>query len=228
MSNLSPIKNISLFQGLDDEDIEQLERSLVKRKFRAGQMIFHMGDEGGNLYIINKGKAKVTIPSESGDDLILDILTPGEIMGEISLIDGMPRSASVQAIEDTEVLCLYREDFLNLLKSRFNIVLHILKVLAQRLRNTDMMLAESHFLNITGRLAKKLMDLAHSFGIEEEKTIRLSVRVTQRDLASMIGATRESVNKTMKIFKEEGIIGWHKGYIRIIDKEKLISYAGPI
>jgi CRP-like cAMP-binding protein len=215
------IQSIPLFRTLKETDLRRLERRLVRRRYGRGEVLFHMGDEGGNLYIIQSGRVKVTIPSVEGEEVILTILSAGEILGEISLIDGKPRSATVQAMKDTEVFCLYREDFLDVLQERFEVVLGILEILADRLRHTDVLLAESRFMDISARLAKKLLDLTRTFGIEEETGTRIGVRVTQRDLASMVGATRESVNKQLKAFRESGLLTMREGHIQVLDPEGL-------
>ena len=223
MSYLHLLKKIPIFSRLEDPDLASLEIFLTQRRYPEGQTIFHMGDEGENLYIIYSGRVKITLPSPQGEEVILTILSAGEILGELSFIDGKPRSATVQAIEETEVLSLAREDFLNFLRKRFDLALRVLEVLAQRLRETDSLLAESYFLDITSRLAKKILDLGRSFGIREKSGIRIGVRVTQKDLASMVGATRESVNKQLKVLRQRGIIDIVNGHIIILDAEGLTS-----
>ncbi|MCF8062172.1 MAG: Crp/Fnr family transcriptional regulator [Deltaproteobacteria bacterium] len=221
MSATPLIRTIPLFSTLKESDLRRLESRLVRRRYAGGEVLFHMGDEGGNLYIIQRGRVKVTIPSVEGEEVILAILSAGEILGEISLIDGKPRSATVQAMKDTEVLCLFREDFLEVLQERFDVVLGILEILADRLRHTDVLLAESRFMDITARLAKKLLDLTRAFGIQEENGVRIGVRVTQKDLASMVGATRESVNKQLRVLRESGLLSMTEGHIRVLDPEGL-------
>ncbi|MGD8387948.1 MAG: Crp/Fnr family transcriptional regulator [Desulfobacteraceae bacterium] len=222
MSETDVLRRIPLFSTLEETDLSRLERRLVQRRYSRGQVLFHMGDEGGNLYILRQGRVKVTIPSEDGEEMILAILGSGEILGEISLIDGKPRSATVQAMKDTEAMCLYREDFLEVLKGRFDMVLRVLEILAGRLRQTDVLLAESHFMDITSRLAKKILDLGKAFGVEEDGGVRIGVRVTQRDLASMVGATRESVNKQLKVLREQGLLIMKEGYMQILDLQGLV------
>ena len=219
------LRKIPIFKALEEPDLDRLEKCLIRRRYAGGQVLFHMGDEGGNLCIIQKGRVKVTIPSSDGEEVILTILSAGEIIGEFSLIDEKPRSATVQAMEDTEVLCLHREDFLDLLRGRFDVVLRVLEVLTRRLRVTDILLAESHFLDITARLSKKILDLSRSFGVKEEDVIRIGVRVTQKDLASMVGATRESINKQLKVLREKGIVNLKNGYIEILDPVRLARRA---
>jgi len=217
MSPVKLLRKIALFRSLKDSDLARLESCLVKCRYSAGEVVFHMGDEGGRLYIIERGRVRVAIPSPSGDEFILAILSGGEILGELSLFDGKPRSATVQALEETEALCLHRKDLLDLIGNRSEVAVHLLEVLARRLRKTDVSLAETHFLDITARLARKIQDLGSAFGIREGEVLRLGVKMTQKDLASMMGVTRESVNKQLKMLRNEGIIRIDSGYIEILD-----------
>ncbi len=219
------LRKIPIFEDLEEEDLSRLEAALVRRRYSKGQVIFHKGDEGGSLYILQQGRVKVAIPSLQGEEMILTILSEGEILGELSLIDGKPRSATVEALEETEVLCLRREDFLQLLSTRFEAVLRVLQVLSRRLRDTDALLAESFFLDVTSRLAKKILDLGRLFGVQEKGTTRIGVRMTQKDLASMVGATRESVNKQFRWFKEQGLVHLEDGYLTIVDAVRLARRA---
>lgn len=221
MSPSSLRQKIGLFSRLDPADFRLLEKRLVRRRYPGGQALFHMGDEGGSFHIIVSGRVKVTIPSTSGEELILAILSTGDLLGELSLFDGKPRSATVQAVEDTETLCLHHDDLMALMRSHFGIVEKILEVLAGRIRDADKQLAESRFLDITARLAKKILDLGDAFGVKEEGKIRIGVKVTQKDLASMIGATRESVNKQLMALRNKGFIRIDEGTIEILNREKL-------
>jgi len=219
------LKTHPIFNGLDEQDLQHIEKNLTARRYRSGQIVFHMGDEGGNLYIIHRGRVKVFIPGREGDEVILSILGSGEILGELSFIDGKVRSASVQTIEESEMYILRRQDFLALMRDRFNVVQHVLEILAQRLRDTDTMLAECHFLDVNERLAKKIWDMGIQFGIRENQRIRIGVKVTQKDLAAMVGATRESVNKQLKRFREKGVVDLSEGYISILNPILLARIA---
>ena len=216
---------VPLFAGFGPSDFESLEKCLVRRRYPAGQTLFHIGDDGGSLHFIERGRVKVTIPSSSGEELILAILGAGNLLGELSLFDGKPRSATVQALEDTETLCLHREDLLALMRGRFDVVEKILVVLAGRIRDTDTLLADKHFLDITARLAKKILDLGDTFGIQEGGQVRIGVKITQKDLASMIGATRESVNKQLKALRDQGLVRISGGTIEILKRERLVQKA---
>jgi CRP-like cAMP-binding protein len=225
MSLAKLLKTTGLFSCLTDDDLQWLQASMLHRRYAEGQIIFHMGDDGGSLYIIKRGRVKVVIPSRRGEEVILAILSTGEILGELSLFDGKPRSATVQAIEDTEIVCLQRDDFLFFLRSRFEAVLQVLCVLSLRLRETDESLADAHFLNLRPRLAKKILDLARVFGIWEDDRVRIGVKVTQRDLASMVGATRESVNKQFMKLRQSELVQLKNSYITILDPVQLAGRA---
>ncbi len=219
------LKKGRLFSDMPEGDLRRLEASMTRRSYTGGQIIFHMGDDGGSLYLIARGRVKVSIPSPQGDEVILAILSAGEILGELSLIDGKPRSASAEAIGKTEILCLQREAFLEFLRTRFDAALHVLEVLARRLRETDASLADAHFLDLRSRLAKKIIDLARIFGIREKDKLRIGVQVTQRDLASMVGAARESVNKQFMQMQQEGLVHLENRYITILDPVRLARRA---
>lgn len=225
MAPANLLTRIPLFSGLDPSDFRQLEGRLSRRRYAAGQVLFHMGDEGGSLHVIERGRVKVTIPASSGEELILALLSQGELLGELSLFDGKPRTATVQALEETETICLHRDDLLDLLRSRFPVVVKVLEVLAQRLRNTDALLAESHFLDIRTRLARKLVALGESFGEREGEVVRIGVKITQRELASMIGATRESINKQLKALRDQQLVRFDGGTIEILNLERLAQRA---
>ncbi|MFC1591016.1 Crp/Fnr family transcriptional regulator [Thermodesulfobacteriota bacterium] len=225
MSVASILKKIPIFEDLTDEDLAHLSECLIRRHFSKGQVVFHKGDEGGGLYIITQGKVKVVLPSQDGDEVILSILTEGEIIGELSLFDGHNRSASVGVLEDTEFLYLSRNDFMEFLSTRFHAVRRVLEMLTLRLRDTNDMLEGAFFLDTTSRIAWKILVLGRQFGIYEDGIIRVGVRVTQSDLASMVGATRESVNKQLKMFREHGMVTFENGYFTILDPARLARRA---
>lgn len=223
LSNLRT--KVPLFRCLEPADFRFLEKCLVRRRYPGGQVLFHMGDDGGSLHILVRGRVKVTIPSSSGEELILAILATGDLLGELSLFDGKPRSATVSALEDTETLCLHREDLVALLRNRFGAVEKILEVLAARIRDADKQLAESHFLDVKARLARKLLDLGDAFGVGERGRVRIGVKVTQKDLASMIGATRESINKQLRTLCAQGLVRVADGTLEILNREGLAQKA---
>ncbi len=219
------LKNIPLFAGLHEQELTQLSRHFIKRNYPKGQILFHKGDEGGNLYIILRGSLKIVLPSSDQEEIILAILTIGEVVGELSFIDGKQRSATVVAAEDTDVLSLKRDDFLKFLSNNFNAVRKIFEILAGRLRDTDDTLEEAYFFDLPARIARKLLSLARQFGAWDHDRISIKVRLTQRDIAAMAGTTRESVNKQLRILRQKGLIKYDGGYLTILDPARIARRA---
>jgi len=215
------IAQIPLFQTLDDDDIHHLAASLRRRPLKRGEVLFRKGDEGSTLYVITKGSVKIILPSRWGDEMAPAILSEGDFFGEMALFDGMPRSADVIAVEDTELLALNRADFLRFIRGKDKAVESFLTYLSLRLRRTDDLLGDACFLPVASRLAKRFAELAEAWGVPEKEGVLIDLKLTQTDLASMVGATRESVNKEMALLKKDGIIAMRAGKTFIIDVARL-------
>jgi CRP/FNR family cyclic AMP-dependent transcriptional regulator len=212
-----------LFSGLGPEPLRAIAQTLRRRRFRRGEVLFHEGDPGDSLFIVASGAVKVVVPSEEGGEAILATLQRGDFLGELALLDGAPRSASAIALEATETLALPRERFNALVASEPVIRDALLSSLAGELRRLTAHVAELHFLDLTGRLAARLARLAEEHGTREaDGSIRLDAPLTQSDLAAMIGATRQSVNKLLGEFVEEGLLRLDRDAIVIPDLEALV------
>lgn len=215
------IKKIPLFNTLGEEEIMELAESLRRSTLKQGQTLFYKGDEGTALYIVRKGTIKIVLPSRIGDEIIVTIFSEGDFFGEMALLDGEPRSADAIAIEPSEVFVLKRSDFLAFLQSNVNAIESILSLLSKRLRSTDELLEDTCFLNISVRLAKKLVDLSKSYGRKEGDIVHIDLSLTQKELGDMIGATRESINKELKNLREKQIIKTSGNKIQILDIDRL-------
>jgi CRP/FNR family transcriptional regulator, cyclic AMP receptor protein len=215
------LKNIPLFQQLTQEDRDHLSSSIRNQTLKKGDILFHKGSKGTALYIIKKGKIKVSLPSSLGDEVVLAIFSDGDFFGEMALLDGMPRSADATAIEPTELLLLNRQDFISFLNGNKNAVQAVLQSLSLRLRKTDDLLEDTCFLNISARFAKKLLELAAKHGHQDGETIHIDLAFTQKDLASMVGATRESINKELRVLREKGLVSIRENSIYIHNLERL-------
>ena len=223
MESLSILKNVPLLQFLSDEDLAQLSLSLRVQRLRKKHALFRKGDEGTALYIIRKGKVKIVLPSKVGEEVILTIFSEGDFLGEMSLLDEKPRSADAVAMEESEVYVLNRTDFLSFLQENENAIKCILSCLSERLRKTDDLLEDASFLSVSARLAKKLVELGREFGVKEkeEDVVRIGLRLTQQDMADLVGTTRESINKELRVLREKGLVSTESGYIRLLDLERL-------
>jgi CRP-like cAMP-binding protein len=171
--------------------------------------------------MITAGKIKIVRQSRDGDEMILAVLSAGDFCGEMALLDGMPRSADAVAVEETHLYGLNRKDFLAYVMNNETAVKAILSALSNRLRKTDDFLEDIFFLNVAARLAKKLIELAMANGIREGGIGPIKLSVTQKDLAGMVGATRESVNKELRSLREKNLVSLSGGAILIHDVEAL-------
>lgn len=213
---------VPLFVGLDTAGLESIGRGMRSRRFRRGEVIFHLGDPGDALFIVTSGAVKISLPSEGGDEAILATLRPGDFFGELALLDGAPRSATAAALEPTETLVLPRDRFRDLVASEPAIRDALLAALARELRRLTVHVEELHFLDIAGRLAARLARLCEEQGKKlPNGTIRLDGPLTQTDLASMVGCTRQSVNKLLGQFVEHGLLVLERDAIVVIDLDGL-------
>jgi CRP-like cAMP-binding protein len=215
-----------LFAGLGPEALEAIARSLRIRRFRRGEVLFHEGDPGDALFIVASGAVKVVVPSEEGEEAILATLKRGDFLGELALLDGAPRSASAIALEATDALTLPRDQFRALADAEPAIRSALLEAMARELRRLTKHVAELHFLDLTGRLAARLVRLAEEHGERlPDGSVRLDAPLTQSDLAAMIGATRQSVNKLLGEFEEEGLLRLERDSIVVADVPALARAA---
>src|SRR6266849_1803205 len=209
------LRQVPLFAGLADEDIRELMSVAKRRTFRNGEVIFHREDPGQVLYVIKEGKVKISLVSPDGQEISLVVFGKGECFGELTILDGLPRSADAVALEKVECYTLQRSDFHQAIIKNPKIAIQVLEVLSKRLRTTDNMVEDLIFLDVYGRVAKKLLELADSHGTKVENGTRIEVRLTQQALASMVGASRESVNKVMGYFTDKNFISTDKHRITL-------------
>jgi CRP/FNR family transcriptional regulator/CRP/FNR family cyclic AMP-dependent transcriptional regulator len=215
------ISQVPLFSQLSKDDLEALAEKAQRRRFRSGQVVFYKDDAGTHFYVIMEGKVRIALPSPQGEEITLAILGPGDLFGEFSLLDGGPRSATAVAAEDVWALSVSQRDFLSWLAGRPSAAIALLRVLSRRLRRSDELLGDASFLNVPGRLAKKLLELSELYGRETPRGRPVEIRLTQEELGSTIGVTRESVNKYLRYFSSKGWVGLRKARIIILDGNAL-------
>jgi len=216
MSRVSMLRNVPLFAGLSDQELEVLAGSLGRRTFGKGMIIFHKGSVGQTLYIIESGKVRIFILSESGQEISVNVYGPGDVFGELALLDGLPRSAGAVVMEKTVTFTLHRDDFLRHLEACPHMARSIIEVLSTRLRYTTAYAETLAFLDVYGRVAAKLLELADRYGVKKNG-IEIDLRLTQAELATWVAATRESVNKALGTFRDQGLIKVEGQRITILD-----------
>jgi CRP/FNR family transcriptional regulator/CRP/FNR family cyclic AMP-dependent transcriptional regulator len=220
MSKVTLLRNVPFFASLSDQELEVLADSLGKRTFGKGMIIFHKGSPGQTMYIIESGKVRIFILSESGQEISVNIYGPGDVFGELALLDGLPRSAGAVAMEKTVTFTLHRDDFLRHLEASPRMARSIMEVLSTRVRYTTDYAESLAFLDVYGRVAAKLLELADRYGVQKEG-IEIELRLTQAELASWVGTTRESVNKVLGTFRDYGLIEVEGQRITILDQPGL-------
>ena len=215
---------VPLFRLLPDDDLDTLASACRIRRFRRGEVIFHQGDPGDALHVILAGRVKISSPSDSGVEAILTTLRPGEFFGALALIDGEPRSATATAVEPSETMVLPRERFRQLVNERVEVRDIVFAELARELRRLTNHVEELHFLDIAGRLASLLVRMAEEqaaataeAGEPSPTELRLDGPITQGELAAMVGSTRQSVNKLLGYFTDDGLIRVDRDSIVVLD-----------
>jgi CRP-like cAMP-binding protein len=214
---------VPLFRDLPGDDLEAMASACRIRRFRRGEVIFHQGDPGDALHVILAGRVKISSPSETGVEAILTTLRPGEFFGALALIDGAPRSATATAVDPSETMVLPRERFRQLVNEREEVRDLVFTELARELRRLTNHVEELHFLDIAGRLASQLARLAEDQAgpdgaeADEPREIRLEGPITQGELAAMVGSTRQSVNKLLGYFSDDGLIRVERDAIVVLD-----------
>ena len=220
------LQRVPFLAALTTADRQALAASAKRRQFARGQAIFHKDDPGESLFIIEEGSVRIYLPSPQGADLTLAILGRGDFFGDMALLDGRPRSASATALQETRAAALDRADFTTVIQSRPEAAMAVLAAVAQRLREANEMAGDLAFLDVGGRLAKKLLELAATHGVEKSGGILLDLPLTQEELANMVGVTRESVNRHLSLLRRQGVIGGQGRRFVIRDAEALRRYVG--
>lgn len=215
------LRQIPLFASLESAAIERLSRAVRPKTLKPDDILFMKGDDGEAMYIVREGTIKIVLSSESGEEIIVALLKRNDFFGVMAMLDGEPRSADAVSMGKSEIFVLGRNDFLSILQSDMNALKTILCDLSRMIRKTDDLLGDVCFFNISARLCKKLLELAETTGVSEGKSVVLDIALTQKELGDMVGATRESVNKELRVLREQGLIDMEGSRIRIVDVEGL-------
>jgi len=215
------VRQAPLFAALDDEAAGALMQSMTSSHLERGDILFHEGDQGDRLYVIREGKIKLGRSSNDGRENLLAILGPGEMFGELSLFDPGPRTATATAVAETQLIGLGHDNMQTFLANRPEVASTLLAALARRLRRTNETLADLVFTDVPGRVAKALLDLSTRFGRPAEDGILVPHDLTQEELAQLVGASRETVNKALADFATRGWIKLEARAVVLLDVERL-------
>ncbi len=222
------IRDTPLLARLPEEDVRALASRGRVRSYPSGTVIFQEGGPGDSLYIVIEGSVRIVVNSAKGEEATVALLGPGECVGDLALLDGRPRSASAIAAEDSRALVVTRQEFTRWLTQRPSAAFALLETISLRVRRTDEALTDFAFLDLAHRLAKRLLDLANAQRDVQARgalTPGARIRTTQAELGSMLGVSRESVNKQLNVFAREGWITLGRGSVTLRDPEALRTFA---
>ncbi|MDC0713084.1 Crp/Fnr family transcriptional regulator [Stigmatella sp. ncwal1] len=226
MSHAPLLARIPLFENLQAEDLEHLSTLLHTRHCAKGDVIFQQGDEGADLYIVRAGQVAIRLHSPEGKEVILTLLGSGEVFGELSLLDGEPRSTHAVAREETTLLSLRREDFHRFLDTRPQVARSLLATLSRLVRRVTQHVHDATFLDARTRLVRVLLDLSRNQGEPRAQGVAIRQRLTQSELANLCGLTRESTNKWLRFYVREGMLSYEAGQITLLKPELFLREQG--
>ena len=198
------------FSSLPSVDLDKVVRHAQPLTCPRGEVIFHKGDEGRGLLAVVRGAVKISVPSTEGREIVLNLIREGEIFGEVALLDGEPRSADATAVQDCELLALDRRDFLPLLQEIPGLAHKLMELLCRRLRKTSEQVEDLMFLDLPTRLARAVLRLAGPGA-------RRPIRITQKELGELIGMSRESTNRQLRVWQERGWVRVDKTGLVVTD-----------
>lgn len=215
------LRGVPIFSRLTDEQLAVISPSLGMQRFERGETIFHQGSVGKILYIIVSGQVRIFTISETGQELSVMIFSGGDFFGELSLLDEQPRSASAMTMRKTTTLTLHRTAFLEALHACPPIVVAVLEALSARLRHSNTYAEYLFSQSAPQRVVRRLLDLAEQHGVAEEDGTRINLHLTQDDLASLAGTTRETVNRVLSSLRDQGLIRVERARVSVLNLAQL-------
>ncbi len=210
-----------LFSVLNDEDADAIIHLGRIVQHPAKHIVFQVGEEGDHLLILLEGRVKVSLTSAEGKEAILSILEPGDVMGEMALLDGETRSATLTTMDVCSFLVLWRRDFLPFLEQNPHVALKLLAGLSQRLRATNDLVGNLSFLNLPARLARILINLGQQYGKVTPLGIAIGLRLSQEELGNLVGVSRESVNRQIRLWVDAEVLDYTHGTLTLKNSDAL-------
>lgn len=220
---LNILKSIPLFSELSEKDLERVIQAANRQRYHKENLILIEEEVGSSMFVILEGRVKISRISDDGREVILAILSEGDFFGEMSLLDGQTRSANVTAIDESELLVIRREEFLQILHDYPQIAINLLKELAQRIRKGDEHIKSLSLQDAKGRVANTLLRIAEDYGVFRKGQVEISELPLQQDLANMAGTSRETISRVIKTLIQQAYLKKERGKVIIIDYEKFKS-----
>ncbi len=221
MTNRAFLREVVLFSGLSDSELRKLETLVEERSFRKNEVIFHAQEPGTSLFVIKRGRVKISMNDKGGREIILGILEAGDFFGEMSLLDSEPRSATVSSLEPCQALILSRDQFLQFIPRHPEVVMKMLTTLSLRLRKTDEKVGRLVFADAYEKVASGLMEIIEEQKIQLDIGTEVPLSLTRKELADLVGLSRETLTRVIADFQKAGLVRIERRRIAIINPAKL-------
>lgn len=219
------LSGASIFSGLSERELDSLASVARLVSYAPREEVFHKGDRGTQLYLVAEGRLKALTTSSEGNDVVFNIMGPGDVIGEIAIFGAIERTLTVRTLEKCQLLVLDRRDLMALLRSRPELSLDLLGMLAQRLRDMGEKFEEAKFLNLPYRLARRFDAAARSYGKAMGDEVRIDLKLSQEEWGELAGATREAVNKQLRTWSADGLVRREDGYVILCRPEEISRLA---
>ncbi|OGL38807.1 MAG: hypothetical protein A2149_00965 [Candidatus Schekmanbacteria bacterium RBG_16_38_11] len=220
---LELLKKNFLFSSLSEENCKVIEKNLFEKRFSKGEYIFFEGDPSENLYIVKEGKVKIIKHSDTGKNVVLEVISKGEMFAQVAVFDGEPYPATAEAMENCEVMMIRRKEFFSLLEKHPVIATKVIGVLGKRLREAHDTIRYLAVERVERRIASLIVKMADKVGEKEKESIKLNINLTRQDIAEMVGTSVETAIRIMSRWSKENIIRSLGKKIVILDMDKLLE-----
>ncbi len=220
------LKHIRLFDGISPSEMQEMEKITRMEEVKKRQPFYLPGDPSSNVYLLKRGRVKLANTAASGKEVTFDILEPGEVFGELEVLEGLPRETAAEALDDAMICVIRREDFDRYLAMHPNITVKLTKLIGLRLRRIQSRIEDLVFRDVPARLAHLLLELSKSDGAQEPRGIRIKAKLTHQEMANLIGCSRETVSATLGQFRDEGLLQLDGRTMTILDLKGLSRLLG--
>ena len=220
------LKHIRLFDGISPSEMQEMEKITRMEEVKKRQPLYLPGDPSSNVYLLKKGRVKIANTASSGKEVTFDILDPGEIFGELDVLEDAPRSTSAETLDDALICVIPRKDFDQYLAMHPTVMFKLTKLIGLRLKKIQSRVEDLVFRDVPARLAHLLVELSKTEGVAEKQGIRLKVKLTHQEMANLIGCSRETVSSTLGQFRDEGLLQLDGRTMTILDLKGLSRLLG--
>ena len=219
------LEEMPILSSLSQSDWEKVKHLFIEKHFGKDEYIFFEGDPSSWIGVVLEGRVKMIKHSENGKDVVLDLIAPGEMLGEMAAFNGEPYPATAQAMEPTVVAIIHQDDYLRLLKQYPALALRMIEELGRRLREAQETIKSMAVERVERRIARILLKLAATTGLSSEEGIVIEMPLTRQDIAEMAGTTVETAIRTMSKFRKKGLVQTKRGRVVILDPHQLVRIA---